>query len=289
MDPERNMRAMVLCAGYGTRLGELTRDVPKPMLRLQGRPILEYIICNLARHGFDQIAVNVHFMPHMITDYFGNGSRWHVELTYSHEAELLGTAGAVKRMEHFLRRGNPFLVQYGDVLTDQDFTAMLEFHRVQHALTTSLVHERAHSNSVVTLDEAGCVVGFLERPSDEARRGVGSTWANSGICICDSGVLDAIAADVPCDLPQDVFPGLMAGGRLYGFPLSGYRCAIDSPERLAEARSALMQGRCRIPLPREDCDARGAILHETNIILRIEGRESGATHLVDAAAQDTLE
>ncbi|MEI6916344.1 MAG: nucleotidyltransferase family protein, partial [Armatimonadota bacterium] len=108
MDPGRKMRAMVLCAGYGTRLGDLTRNVPKPMLRLQGRPLLEYLIANLARQGFDQIAVNVHFMPHMITDYFGDGSRWNVTLTYSHEAELLGTAGGVKRMEHFLSQGDAF-------------------------------------------------------------------------------------------------------------------------------------------------------------------------------------
>ena len=69
------MRAMVLSAGYGTRLGDLTQETPKPMLRLQERPMLEYIICNLARHGFNQIAINLHFMPDAIRDYFGDGSR----------------------------------------------------------------------------------------------------------------------------------------------------------------------------------------------------------------------
>jgi mannose-1-phosphate guanylyltransferase/phosphomannomutase len=218
------------------------------MLRLQGRPLLEYLIAHLGRQSVGQIAVNVHFMPHMITDYFGDGSRWNVALTYSHEAELLGTAGGIKRMEHFLSTGDPFLVQYGDVLTDQDFTAMLRFHRERGALATVLVHQRTRSNSVVTMDQAGRVVGFLERPSDDARRGVDSTWVNSGVYIFEPGVLGVIAADVPSDLPRDVFQELIAGGRLYGFPLSGYRCAIDSPERLAEARSALMEERCRIPL-----------------------------------------
>jgi mannose-1-phosphate guanylyltransferase/phosphomannomutase len=249
MDPEREMRAMVLCAGHGTRLGDLTRDVPKPMLRLQGRPLLEYLIAHLGRQGFGQVAVNVHFMPHVITDYFGDGSRWTVSLAYSHEAELLGTAGGVKRMEHFLRTEDPFLVQYGDVLTDQDFTAMLRFHRERRAMATVLVHQRARSNSVVTLDQAGRVVGFLERPSDDARSGVDSTWVNSGVCICEPGVLGVIAADIPSDLPRDVFPELMDSGRLFGFPLSGYRCAVDSPERLAEARSALVEERCGIWLP----------------------------------------
>jgi len=246
------MRAMVLCAGYGTRLGDLTRDVPKPMLPLQERPMLEYIISHLAQHSFNQIAINLHFMPDMIRDYFCDGSRWNVTLTYSYEPELLGTAGGVKRMEHFLRQGDAFLVQYGDVLTDQDLTALLRFHRERRSLVTLLLHERARSNSVVTLDEYRRIVGFLERPTEDARRGVDSTWVNSGICICDPEVLEAIPVDVPCDLPRDVFPNLIDSGRLYGFPLSGYRCAVDSPERLAEARSALVEERCHIPLPREN-------------------------------------
>lgn len=251
MDSGNKMRAMVLCAGYGTRLGDLTRDVPKPMLLLQERPMLEYIISNLAQHSFDQIAINLHFMPDMVRDYFGDGSRWNVKLTYSYEPELLGTAGGVKRMEHFLRQGDAFLVQYGDVLNDQDLTALLRWHRERRSLATLLLHQRARSNSVVTLDEEGRIVGFLERPTEDARRGVDSTWVNSGICICDPEFLDAIAANVPCDLPRDVFPKLVDTGRLYGFPLSGYRCAIDSPERLAEARSALAEKRCRIRQLRE--------------------------------------
>ena len=246
------MRAMVLCAGYGTRLGDLTRDSPKPMLLLQGHPLLAYIISNLARSGFNQIALNLHFMPQAIRDYFGDGSRWDVELTCSYEPELLGTAGGVKNMEHFLRHEDAFLVHYGDILTDQDFSAMLSFHRKQGALATLLLHQRARSNSVVTLDGEGRIVGFLERPSEEARRRVDSPWVNSGIFICAPEFLDAIPANVSCDLPQDIFPRLVDGGRLYGYALAGYRCAIDSPERLAEARRALAQGRCGISPGRED-------------------------------------
>jgi mannose-1-phosphate guanylyltransferase/phosphomannomutase len=152
-------------------------------------------------------------------------------------------------MEHFLRQGEAFLIYYGDILTDQDFIAMLRFHRERQALATLLLHQRAHSNSVVSLDEEGRIVGFLERPTEQARRGLDSPWVNSGVCICDPEFLDAIPANVPCDLPRDIFPKLVDSGWLYGFPLSGYRCAIDSPERLAEAKSALAEERCRISLP----------------------------------------
>lgn len=240
------MRAMVLCAGYGTRLGDLTRDTPKPMLRLQGRPMLEYIICHLARHGFNQIVINLHLMADAIRDYFGDGSHWGVELVYSYEPDLLGTAGGVKKMEGFLRAGEAFIVHYGDVLTHQDFTAMLHFHRERNALVTLLLHQRARSNSVVSLDKEGRIIGFLERPTEEAQRGMKSPWVNSGIYICDPQLLDEIPAGIACDLPRDIFPRLIDSNRLFGVPLSGYRCALDSPDRLAEPRVAIADGRCQI-------------------------------------------
>ena len=245
------MRAMVLSAGYGTRLGNLTQATPKPMLFLQERPLLEYIVSNLSKHSFNQILINLHFMPDVIRDYFGDGSHWDVSLTYSYEAELLGTAGGVKKMEHWLRQGDEFLVHYGDIITDQDLTAMLRFHHEHRALATLLLHQRTNSNSVVSLDGKGRIVGFLERPDEQARRNVDSPWVNSGICICAPEFLEFIPADVPCDLPRDIFPKLVGGGRLYGFPLSGYRCAVDSPERLAEASAAIVDGRCLIQLCRK--------------------------------------
>ena len=93
MDFESEMRAMVLCAGLGTRLGELTRQTPKALLPLHGGPILEYILANLRRHGFDEIAINLHMMPETIHGHFGDGAKFGVKLTYSHESVLLGTSG----------------------------------------------------------------------------------------------------------------------------------------------------------------------------------------------------
>lgn len=236
---------MVLCAGFGTRLGDLTREIPKPMLPLNGRPMVAYILSHLKRHGFDQIALNLHFKPEIIRDHFGDGTSSGITLTYSHEPQLLGTAGGVKQVESFFRTAPEFLVHYGDVVTDQDFTAMLQFHRQRGALVTLLLHQRIKSNSVVTLDGDGCIVDFLERPTDEARRGLVSPWVNSGICICSPEILDSIPPGSPSDLPRDIFPKLIGTRRLFGFPLSGYRCAVDSPARLSEAQAALAEGRCQ--------------------------------------------
>ena len=126
---------------------------------------------------------------------------------------------------------------------------MLEFHRERHALATLLLHQRLKSNSIVNLDESGRITAFLERPDEKSRVGHSSRWVNSGVCICAPEVLDAIPRGVPCDLPRDIFPKLIASNRLFGFALTSYRCAIDSPERLAEARAAQAEGRCRaVPL-----------------------------------------
>jgi NDP-sugar pyrophosphorylase family protein len=236
------MKAMVLCAGHGTRLGDLTRETPKPMLRLGERPMLEYILCHLKRHGFDEIGLNLHFMPEAIRDYFDDGSRWGLRIEYSPEPQLLGTAGGTKKMESFLLGPQPFLAHYGDVVTNQDFTAMLEFHRRQEALATLLVHKRARSNSVVSLDAEGRIDRFLERPSEAERSAVAAEWVFSGITICEPDLLDLIPAEQFRDFPRDVFVPLAKTGRLFAFPLTGKRCAVDSPERLKEARRGVERG-----------------------------------------------
>jgi mannose-1-phosphate guanylyltransferase/phosphomannomutase len=236
------MKAMVLCAGYGTRLGDLTQETPKPMLPVAGTPLLEHILRHLIRHQFDRIAVNLHFRAEVIRDYFGDGSRWGGHIEYSYEPELLGTAGGVKNMEAFFANEEAFLVQYGDVLTDQDFTAMYQFHRKRQALATLLVHRRAGSNSIVEIDEGSRVVRFLERPNSEERRLAASDWVFSGVTIGGPELLETILPATFCDLPRDIFTRLASTGRLLAFPITGWRCAVDSPERLAEARAVVGKG-----------------------------------------------
>ena len=232
------MKAMILSAGYGTRLGNITKEIPKPMLDVNGKPMLEYIINNLKKHGFNQLAINLHFMPEIIKNYFGNGYEFGVDIVYSFEDTLLGTAGGVKKMENFFN-DDSFLVHYGDVVTDQDFSAMLKFHKEKNALATLLLHQRKKSNSVVSLDNENRIIGFLERPTDEERKHIKSPWVNSGICICEPEILKLIPKDTTNDLPRDIFSKNISCQRLFGFPLNAYRCAVDSPERLEQVRKIL--------------------------------------------------
>ena len=115
---------------------------------------------------------------------------------------------------------------------------MLEFHRARKALVTILVHQRVRSNSIIELDSEGRVTRILERPTDAQRQGISSPWVNSGIYLCAPGFLDLITPGIASDLPRDVFPKAIATGHMFAFPLTGYRCAVDSPERLAEVRAA---------------------------------------------------
>jgi mannose-1-phosphate guanylyltransferase len=236
------MKAVVLCAGYGTRLGSLTEETPKPMLPMAGRPMLEHILVHLRRHGFSKIAINLHFRPEVITSYFGDGRRWDLELSYFAEPTLLGTAGALVPMRGFLQGEAAFLVQYGDVITNADLSAMRAAHIEQAADATIMVHERARSNSVVALDRERRVIGFLERPTEEQRQTLSSSWVNSGVGLFAPTVLDWIPERVPADLPRDVLVPHVPDGRIFAHPLRGYRCAVDSPERYAAADEAIRAG-----------------------------------------------
>ena len=124
------VKAFILAAGLGTRLRALGLNVPKVMVPIGGKPLLEHHLELFREQGIREFIVNLHYLPESITDCFGDGSRLGVKITYSPEPELLGTAGAVKRMEALLRDG-PFIVLYGDNLVRLDYRELIEFHRAR--------------------------------------------------------------------------------------------------------------------------------------------------------------
>ncbi|MFO0652407.1 MAG: NDP-sugar synthase [Polyangiales bacterium] len=238
------MRALVLCAGFGTRLGDLTRETPKPMLPIGDDALVGHTLRHLASLGFTDVAINLHFKPEVVEAHVGDGARYGLRVTYAREPELLGTAGAVRNLRDFLARDEDFLVLYGDLLIDEDFAEMLAEHRARGASATLLLHQRKGSNSLVKLDE-GRVTGFVERPDEAERARNPFPWVNSGAQVLHRGMIDRIPEGRPSDLPRDVYIPSLAEVRIYGRPLTGYRCAIDSPARYDEARAAWAEGRYR--------------------------------------------
>ena len=243
------MRALVLSAGYGTRLGELTRETPKPLLPIEGVPLLVRTLQHLAAQGFRDVAVNLHFRGDLVRAALGDGAAAGVRVTWSEEPTLLGTAGAVRALRGFFEADDDesFLVLYGDLLLDVDFAPLIAQHRATRAAATLLLHQRAGSNSLVQMGDDRRITGFVERPTPEERARAPFPWVNSGAQVLHRTLLDRIPEGAVSDLPRDVYaPAVADGVALYGVPLQGYRCAIDSPARYAEAQAALREGRCRL-------------------------------------------
>jgi mannose-1-phosphate guanylyltransferase len=239
------MRAMVLAAGLGTRLRPITYAMPKPMVPVLNRPVMEHILLLLGRHGFEQTIANLHWFPDLIEDHFGDGSRLGVELAYSREEQLLGTSGGVRNAAGFL--GDSFLVISGDALTDIDLTAMREFHESHDGIAT-LATKRVEDTSqfgVAITGADGRIQGFQEKP-DPA--GALSDLANCGIYMFRSEIFDffpapgtseAAGPDDPegfADWAMDVFPRLLEGDvPFYSHEIEAYWNDIGNLEELRES------------------------------------------------------
>ena len=216
---------MVLAAGQGTRLRPLTVQTPKVLLPVGGVPLICHTLAWLKRHGISQVVINLHHLGEKIRAFLGDGSKFGVEIHYSIEESLLGTAGGVKRAGHFL--DGTFAVVYGDILTNFDLSAMVEFHREKEALATVAVSKATKPSGagVVELKKDGRIVSFVEKPSRGTE--LGNVW-NGGIYILEKQVLDSIPGHGSCDFAYHVFPELIrAGLPLYGYRLTSADYLID--------------------------------------------------------------
>jgi NDP-sugar pyrophosphorylase family protein len=227
------MDGMILAAGEGKRLRPLTKYLPKPMLPLAGRPLLEHIIIHLRDCGITRIAINLHHLPEAVMGYFGDGSRWNVSLHYSVEEQLLGSAGGVKRLQSFF--DGTFLLYYGDVYTQADLRPMIEFHRRSGAMSTMGLYRVPDpwNRGIVQLDDAGTIVKFVEKPAPEE---VFSDLANAGIYVMEPEVLDMIPEGRVWDFGQDVFPVMLAQDRhVAGYVIEDVLIDIGLPEKYQHA------------------------------------------------------
>lgn len=214
------MKAMILAAGQGTRVRPLTSDLPKPMIPLLGKPVMEYLIEHLANHGVREIMVNVAHLHHKIEQYFGNGKRWGVDIGYSYEGiydhgevkpSPLGSAGGMRNIQDF---GGFFdqttLVMCGDAIVDLDFGAALFEHKSKQALVSLVALEVPASEvsnyGIVETDPTGRIVSFQEKPTPEQAR---SNLASTGIYLFEPEALQLIPPDQVFDIGSQLFPLLV--------------------------------------------------------------------------------
>ncbi len=237
------MKAMVLAAGKGTRLGIIGQAVPKVLLPLGGTPIIEHTFDWLKTHGVTQVALNVNHHGNQVVDWIGDGTRFGMKVYFSHEETLLGTAGGVKKMEHFF--DDTFVVVYGDILVNFDLSAMICFHKEKNACATIALIEVADPSGfgIVEIEADGRVCNFIEKPPRGTKTG---NLANGAIYILEKSVLQHVPCNTFYDFGYDVFPKLLqAGIPMYGFPLNAddYFMDIGTPEKYQQADADVKKGK----------------------------------------------
>lgn len=215
------MKAMILAAGKGTRVRPITFTIPKPMIPIMQKPVMEFLVDLLRQHGFDEIMVNVSHLADEIESYFRDGQGFGVDIAYSFEGRIedgmligdaVGSAGGMRRIQDFSPFfDDTFIVLCGDALIDLDLKAAVEWHRQKDSIATIVMKtvdpNDVSSYGVVVTDEEGRVQSFQEKPTvDEAL----SNTINTGIYIFEPAILDLIPSGEEFDIGGDLFPKLVS-------------------------------------------------------------------------------
>ncbi|GAC1311159.1 MAG: NDP-sugar synthase [Vulcanimicrobiaceae bacterium] len=237
---------MILAGGMSTRLYPLTKQVPKPLIPIAGEPNSGHIMRYLRSFGIEEVAINVHYLADKIVEAFGDGSRYGVKLTYLHEETLMGSAGAVKAMESFLR-DDTFVVIGCDEITDMRLDALVAFHKEREAVASiALVHaDDVTQYGVVILDPTGRVVDFQEKPAAGTER---SHLVNTGVYVFEPSIFERIPASAFYDFGKNVFPELQRDAApFYGLQMQGaYWRDIGTPAEYRLATRDVLEGRARL-------------------------------------------
>lgn len=226
------MKAMILAAGKGTRIRPITYTIPKPMIPILQKPVMEFLLELLRQHGFDQIMVNVSHLAEEIESYFRDGQRFGVQIAYSFEGkidddgklvgEAIGSAGGMRRIQDFSPFfDDTFVVLCGDALIDLDLTAAVKWHKSKGAIATiitkSVPKEEVSSYGVVVTDDDNRIQAFQEKPPIEEAL---STNINTGIYIFEPEVFKYIPSGVEYDIGGQLFPQLVADNApFYAIPM----------------------------------------------------------------------
>jgi mannose-1-phosphate guanylyltransferase len=251
------MKAMILAAGKGTRVRPITHTIPKPMIPILQKPVMEFLLELLREHGFTEVMVNVSHLAEEIENYFRDGQRFGVEIAYSFEGRIedgeligdaLGSAGGLKKIQNFQRFfDDTFVVLCGDALIDLDLSEAVRRHREKGALasliTKRVPREQVSSYGVVVTDDDGRVRSFQEKPdvADAA-----SDMINTGIYIFEPEVLEYVPSGVPFDIGSDLFPKLVeSGAPFYALPMEFEWVDIGKVPDYWQAIRSVLQGHVR--------------------------------------------
>lgn len=238
------MRAVVIAGGRGTRMGRLTDGVPKPMLKVGGRPVLERQIECFKENGIMDVLILAGYLGHVIKGYFGDGSRFGVNMEYEIEETPLGTSGCCAAVMDRLK--DDCMIVYGDLLLDMALKDLFKFHRSSSSAATIVVHpnDHPHDSDLVDVSPDGRVIGFIpmkEKPRNPAN------LANAAIYALSPAAFKYIPSGRPSDFVKDVFPAMVKNGeRVSAYRTAEYIKDMGTPQRYRQAESDFLSGKTRI-------------------------------------------
>ncbi|WP_167958643.1 HAD-IIIA family hydrolase [Anaerosporobacter faecicola] len=222
------MKVVISAGGKGTRISSIKSDIPKPMIQIDGKPVLEHQINCLKEQGFLDIILVIGHLGSVIEDYFGDGTEWGVHISYYREVEPLGTAGALYYLKDVLTED--FLLINGDIIFSIDFNRFLQFHKEKKALASLFTHPNSHpyDSSIICADEENCITSWMNK---EDARTVYKNNVNAGVHILSTEILDMLTNGGKVDLDREILKPLVATKRLYSYRSPEYVKDMGTPER----------------------------------------------------------
>lgn len=238
------MKAILLSGGAGTRLQNISGDLPKPMMPILGKPLLEHIVCHLRDQGFRDLCLTLHHNPNSIRHHFGTGANFGVKITYNTEVTPLGTAGAVKNCESFYAGTEPFLVMSGDAACDFPLADLMHAHRGGVTIALTATPDPLPFGLVVT-DQSGAITEFVEKPDWHH---VVTDRVSTGIYVLDPEIMTQVPDGLAYDFAKDLFPRLLKRGTpMTGISLDGYWRDIGTPRNYYQCNLDALDGLYHLP------------------------------------------
>ena len=277
------MKIVVIAGGQGTRIASVNADIPKAMIPIDGKPILEYQILMAQRYGFTDFLFIIGYLGDQIREYFGDGAKWGVTIKYFQEKQPLGTAGALGYLKDKLTE--EFFVFYGDTVMDFDMIHMLDFHHRKHADATLLVHPNDHpyDSDIVDVDKDGKVKNFFIKPHPDCF--ISHNMVNAALFIFSPSILSEIEVGTKSHIEKNVLPKCLQDGmRLYGYNTAEYIKDMGTPDRYYAVSEDVISGKVNRlnRLNKRPCvflDRDGVINKEVNLLNKPEQME-----LIEGAA-----
>jgi mannose-1-phosphate guanylyltransferase len=238
------MKALFLAGGLGTRLKPITNDLPKPMVPIMGKPLLERNIERLKKYGVDEIVLSTCYKPRKIEKYFKDGRKFGVKISYITEDTPLGTAGAIKNAQNFF--DGTFLVFNADILSDIDISEMIRFHREKRALATIAATQVDNPSDygVIEHDENGYITAFKEKPKPHE---TSSNLINAGVYIFEPQVLDEIPLGRAVSIERETYPLLLQKGyKMAVYNRCSYWLDLGTPVKYLNAHKDILDGKYQI-------------------------------------------